>query len=234
MENIKVLVTGTGRCGTGYSAHLLTSMNIPCGHESIFTTKGLEEAKKRIKGESEITISKCMVERSDFWVSPQNIVADSSYLSAPFLDDEILNITKIIHLIRHPLDVIGSFILEGNYFKNYWPDYTVEFQNFIKKHLPIVYENDYSPFDRGALFYIEWNNLIKQKLSDRDYLLHKIEDDPKSILLFLGKNQYNESISKKINSWNHSNRLRIGIYEFSKLFRDEIIEFCGENNYEIL
>lgn len=231
MINIKALVVGTGRCGTGYAAHLLTSMGFPCGHESIFTNKGIEEAKKIIKGEINPTISQTMTERSDGWVDVLNITADSSYLSAPFLDEEILKETKVIHLIRHPLDVIGSFVLEGEYFGKKIPDHSVDFQNFIKKHLPIVYDNDYNAFDRGAIFYLEWNNLIKNKLKNKNYLTHKIEDDPKAISNFLGASNYNENISKKINSWNHSNRLRIGLEEFDK-FRDEIVDFCEKYKYD--
>lgn len=228
---LEALVVGTGRCGTGYAAHLLTSMGFPCGHESIFTTKGLEEALKRINREIEPTISDTMVNRSENWVNVSNIVADSSYLSAPFLDEEVLKDTKIIHIIRHPLDVIGSFVLEGGYFSENPPEHSLEFQNFIKKYVPVVYDNNYNAFDRGAIFYIEWNKLIEKKLKNKNYLLHKIEDDPSAISFFLSAHDYNQNISKKINSWNHSNRLRIGLGEFRE-FQSEIIDFCEKHNYD--
>ena len=35
-QKLDFLVTGTGRCGTVYMAELLTSLGIPCGHESLF------------------------------------------------------------------------------------------------------------------------------------------------------------------------------------------------------
>ena len=31
---IELIVTGTGRCGTGFAAQWLTSIGIPCGHGS--------------------------------------------------------------------------------------------------------------------------------------------------------------------------------------------------------
>ncbi len=228
--NLEILVTGTGRCGTGYSACLLTSMGFPCGHESIFNIKGIQGARKILKGNEEPTISKIMAQTHN--VELKKIVADSSYMAAPYLDDKILERTKIIHIIRHPLFVIGSFVLEGGYFGDKWPGHSVAFQKFIKKHLPIVYNNNFNPFDRAALFYIEWSNIIKNKLKNKKYLFHKIEDDSIAIANFLGANKFDKKLNKNINSWNHSNRLRIGMKEFN-VFDEEIVKFCEEYNYEI-
>ena len=47
-NELKIISTGTGRCGTAYMSKLLTSVGIPCGHESLFTNKGLTEYKYRI------------------------------------------------------------------------------------------------------------------------------------------------------------------------------------------
>ena len=35
-SNLKYLIVGTGRSGTGYVSQLLTLNGVPCGHEDIF------------------------------------------------------------------------------------------------------------------------------------------------------------------------------------------------------
>jgi hypothetical protein len=77
----RFVITGTGRCGTGYLAQLFRAMEIPCGHESIYTPLGPQD-----------------------WTIRR---ADSSWLAAPFLKD--LQAT-VIHLVRNPLDVLNSFM----------------------------------------------------------------------------------------------------------------------------
>jgi hypothetical protein len=37
---MRVLITGTGRCGTGWMARALTAAGAPCGHEAAFTARG--------------------------------------------------------------------------------------------------------------------------------------------------------------------------------------------------
>ena len=55
--NLKYLVTGTGRCGTVYMARILTSIGIPCGHETIFDYRGTRGARKRLFGEEQLRLS---------------------------------------------------------------------------------------------------------------------------------------------------------------------------------
>ena len=56
---MRVLITGTGRCGTGWMARALTAAGAPCGHEAAFTARGHGDCD---------------------WV------AESSWLAAPYLD----------------------------------------------------------------------------------------------------------------------------------------------------
>lgn len=78
---IELLVTGTGRCGTGYVSKLLTASGIPCGHEEVYTPLGIQN-------------------RPD-------LVAEASWCAVPFLKDFQ---GRIVHLVRHPMDVIRSFL----------------------------------------------------------------------------------------------------------------------------
>jgi hypothetical protein len=222
MINLKVLFTGVGRSGTTYSAIWLTQMGIPCGHEAIFTELGIEEAQKRLLNPSLISFSQCS-ENISLWTDPWSIEADSSYLAAPFVNHPFLKNTKIIRLIRNPLEVISSYVFDAKYFDdNNINEITKPFQEYIKSHLPIVYDNNLSPINRAALFYIEWHNLIKQNPNVFDY---KIESKPDLLLdhLMLPKNQQ-ATIDKKINSWNHNSRPTLSYDDIAEPYKSNLIE----------
>jgi hypothetical protein len=73
MRKLKLVLTGTGRCATGFYAKFLTSAGATCGHERFFGVGGLEAALD--------------VLAAGHWVGT---VAESSWLAAPFLDSEPL------------------------------------------------------------------------------------------------------------------------------------------------
>ena len=79
---IKFVVVGTGRCGTAYTAQVLTRMGIPCGHEWVYS------AHPRRYPDVEI-------------------VGDSSAQAVPFLPEFT---GQVLHQVRDPLRVIGSFL----------------------------------------------------------------------------------------------------------------------------
>lgn len=139
---LKTLIVGTGRCGTGYLADALNRSGIACGHESIFN----HFDEKRVQGN----------------LARSQLVADSAWPAAifigrPWLPAEV----RIVHLVRHPLDVITSF-WEIDFFS----------EARIGKTLnQVVYRNTtISPDTQDRLMsavehYIQWNRLIGQKLA---------------------------------------------------------------------
>lgn len=80
-RNHRFVISGTGRSGTKYAASILNAMQIPCGHESIFTAEGPRE-----------------------W---GNARGDSSWMAAPFLEGFD---GTVIHLVRDPLAVVNSLV----------------------------------------------------------------------------------------------------------------------------
>ena len=207
MKKLECLVVGTGRCGTAYMAQLLTSAGIPCGHESIFSNKGIIEIKNKLKNPDAIELSECSLMTENPWVDPKEIIADSSYLAAPYLKSNFLSNTKIIHVVRHPIDVISSFVLDGLYFESFIPEKSEPYQNFIKKHIPAVYNNNFDAINRAAIYYISWNKLIERNIKFyKNYFFHNIESNPSKLIKFLGKKQYDRSINKKINTWKKEQR----------------------------
>ena len=77
-----IVVTGTGRSGTGYMSKLLTSAGIKSGHETLFNTDTFKNSKE--------------------------LKADCSWLAAPFLHK--YPTFTIVHAVREPIKVINSFL----------------------------------------------------------------------------------------------------------------------------
>lgn len=78
---IRLLITGTGRCGTMYMARLLTASGVPCGHEDVYTVAGI--------------------------MARPDLEADSSWAAAPWLTGFS---GTVIHLVRHPMEVVRSHV----------------------------------------------------------------------------------------------------------------------------
>lgn len=120
----QLLVTGTGRCGTGYTAKLLTAAGVPCGHEEVFTPQGI-------------------VDRPD-------LEADASWCAVPFLDSFQ---GRVVHLVRHPLAVVRSFVGIG-FFER---DLHFPHRKFAGRH----FERSGFPLPDAMRWWIEWNRRIE-------------------------------------------------------------------------
>ena len=166
------IIVGTGRCGTGSVRNLLRDNQVPCGHEAFF---GVTRREPLL---TEAHITARALARTD-------LVAESSWLAAPYLDRTALvsPTTKIIHLYRHPYQVIKS-LLDLRFFSpnNTYPEYP-SFAFRHSKRLSKAYDDT-----RNALiFYIEWNKMIRKALLRfDDVFTHRIEDDTVGLCRFLG------------------------------------------------
>jgi hypothetical protein len=205
MVDLKVLVTGTGRCGTVFMANLLTSLGWPCGHEAVFGTGGLGVARRIISGELEpenSPISKNGTILSD----GHRLVGDSSYMAAPFLSEVD---ATVIHLVRNPIKVVGSLV--GGLFRNFSNPFPTHFEDlpghilyerFIYEHLPELGE-EMTQLDRGCLFYLRWNEMVEA--SGRVDLFHRVEDPPDRVRKLLGSSGWCYS-DERCNSFSESSR----------------------------
>lgn len=176
MIDLKYIVTGTGRCGTLFMANLLTSMGFPCTHEAIFTPHGIDKAK-RVIGKAEATISSKISRGNNLSDYELEIVAESSYMAAPFLKEFD---AKVIHVVRNPMGVVASMISDS--FKNFTnphPTHIPEFPDHIL-HEEFVYHHvdqlrqKMTQIDRCCLFYVLWNEMIEK--SGKVTVRHRIED----------------------------------------------------------
>lgn len=176
MIDLKYIVTGTGRCGTLFMANLLTSMGFPCTHEAVFTPYGVEKAK-RVIAKTEPAISSKISRGYNLSDYELEIVAESSYMAAPFLKQFD---AKVIHVVRNPYGVVASMISDS--FKNFTnphPTYLPEFPDHIL-HEEFMYDHvdalrkKMTQIERCCLFYVLWNEMIEK--SGKVVIRHRIED----------------------------------------------------------
>ena len=201
MKKLKYLVTGTGRSGTVYMSRFLTSVGIMCGHESIFTPQGINEASMRLTHVNNIKTSKVSLIENDNWFDHNLQIAESSYMSCPFLQHDILKDTKIIHVIRNPLKVISSTFIDAKFLDDNNKGQK-RYSDFVYQFLPNL-KNIVNRLERVTCYYILWNEMVKKNSINKNYYLHKIEDGiNKNIFDFLEiepKNNFYDN--KKSNCW---------------------------------
>jgi hypothetical protein len=206
---LKYLVTGTGRCGTVYIARFLTHLKLYCGHESVFNYNGLEEAKKILSGEMEPETSFCSTfneiknEKTTGWFDSKKILAESSYMAAPFLGEDILKDILVIHVLRHPLKVLSSWVLDIRFFSEFIPPHLILYKDFILSHSPEINE-EATEIEKACRYIICWNRLIENCYQNK--LLVRIEDYPfLNLLKNLNVDNKNIFPNRLINSWKKTN-----------------------------
>jgi hypothetical protein len=184
---LKYLVTGTARSGTVFMARLLTSVGVPCAHEAVFGYDGLQMAKRRLLGEkpiepswvSQSRMDKGQWEELERWMpDAHQIVAESSYMAAPFLADACLSGVRVIHVVRDPIKVVNSLCNYLDYFRSPTPQN--RYEEFVYERLPEL-AGDMGHYDRAALYWARWNRMVVAPA-----LFHRVEDGPDPVLAFLG------------------------------------------------
>ena len=224
MIKLNYLVTGTGRCGTLYMAKLLSSIGIPCGHESVFTFNGYEHAKQVLNNDLPIKNSFISLLNGTEWFDPEDMQAESSYMAAPFLKTDLLKNTKIIHLVRHPFLVINSFVNAINYFKSEVPSNVWE--TFIYSQCPELKE-PMAQYDRAALYYVLWN----KKINYCD-LFYRIEDLPYELFSFLGENPV--EYYKDVNCNKFTQQINYKCLISNVAIKKDLINLCKKYQYNII
>lgn len=105
---MRFVVTGTGRSGTGYTAHLFNATGLRCGHEQAFTEKPAlgERAAPRV-GWVPVLKSPAARVRETIRRGRIDLDGDASWMAAPRLE----RFRGVSYLqTRHPLPVIRSFM----------------------------------------------------------------------------------------------------------------------------
>jgi len=132
-RRVRWLITGTGRCGTGYMAQVLKSAGMNCGHEHAFRLQGMTRARHKMA----------------------ELDADSSWLAVPFLGHVDMAGVKVVHLVRDPKDTIDSMLAMG-----FFVDAYVDYGKFAHRYLAGLEEFG-GPLPKAAYFWVGWNTLVE-------------------------------------------------------------------------
>jgi tetratricopeptide (TPR) repeat protein len=201
---IGIVITGTGRCGTGYMANLLTSAGLPCGHENIFS----------------LTINKGNL-------MDNGKANDSSWLAAPLLRSSCFNEAAIIHAVRHPLDTIESFraikfFTEKNLFYLYVERVLPELKMLDPDRAPFYF---FIEWTKMILKYEDDERYIRQKVEDDPVSLIKRLGG--NITNLYSDTKYNTRRSDKI-------REELTVHEIPNEYKTEFLEISEKIGYELL
>jgi len=152
-------------------AKVLTGLGIPCGHESIFDYAPGYTVMGRFHGRARRTLSRVSQKEGKNWVDIEQLEADSSYMAVPYLNQPWMQNVKVLHIVRHPIEVVSSFLLDLDYFKSYRTNY----EKWILYQLPSIEQFD-TQLERVCYYYIQWNKMIETSCKDRPYFRHRVED----------------------------------------------------------
>jgi len=219
-RRLDYVITGTGRCGTVYMAKLLTSIGFPCTHEAVFTFAGYRPYSK---------INSNVSVLDGRWLNDRDrIVADSSFMSAPYLKVLKKQDTKIIHVVRDPLRVIFSFIEGFDFFKYNHPDHQ-PFQEFMHKYVPELAE-DNDPMTRACLYYVRWSEMIHKQEVD---LFYPVESEAEVLIDFMGSNATSYYGNRRSNSRATENNHTYDEIPESEI-KEQFVQLAKDYGYTII
>jgi hypothetical protein len=198
----KVLVVGCGRSGTGYIARFFQLSGLDVSHETSRGTQGCSS-----------------------WYALAHLYGPSGLA----LDN--VHFEHVIHQVRHPLDVISSWVINlFNLQNNAW--------KLIRQHLPEISSSD-SLLVHCAKYWYYWN-LKAEKIAEWRYC---IEDLPSILPELEEKVDYPlnagvfEILSNKTNTWRLiSNRITWETLkqELPMWLFNELQEMAGRYGYSIV
>lgn len=127
---MKLLVTGTGRCGTHWFAECLRRAGVPATHEHAFgqTLDGTQRAWK----------------------------AEVAWPAAAYLP---VAGAEVVHLVRHPLDTIASRMARGTFAEVPPSPDQAKLGAWAAARCPLIQEGK-THLERAALHWVGWNQMI--------------------------------------------------------------------------
>lgn len=153
------VVTGTGRCGTGYVSALLNACSVSTGHQDVIR--------------HEHTLGRTPIDWRDY-------EGEVSFEAVPMLPT-LPSGTPIVLITRDPLHVIASYLGTGVFCDSMRHDYGF-FSAVLDWKFPSVLAH-HTPIERAAAFWVEWN----QAALPYTRAVYRVESlDPAALFLALG------------------------------------------------
>lgn len=156
LETHRFVITGTGRCGTGYMAHALMYNRIRCGHEAWFTPAG-KVVNPFLRG-------------------------DSSWMAAPYLENFS---GYVLQVVREPLATVNSLLGILLFDEEHDSEAVQPYRDFTKRHAPDVWEHD-GPVERAMAWYVKWNRMIEPWAHQRVRVEDVTGDDLYDLVRYAG------------------------------------------------
>ena len=128
---MRLLITGTGRCGTRFLAKAITQAGVPCSHEVAFTP-----------------------DRHGF---RDGEVAEASWLAAPFVQPRDV---YVVHVVRNPLSQIRSRRDKGTFAVRRSGGEFGPWGEFALKWCPQMRDAGTNTV-RSAQHWVWWNRLVE-------------------------------------------------------------------------
>lgn len=160
------VITGCGRSGTNYIAHVLRRTGLSCGHEDVFTTRSGQVRFSAYDG-------------------------DASWMAAPHVPN-LPGEVVVFHQVRDPERVIRSWVSTGLFARFHLEDNLIKHVGkrllgappsgdhgvrcYIKDRAPQVFSEKTAPA-RAARYWIEWNSMV----ANPD-LRYRVEDVDRELL----------------------------------------------------
>lgn len=135
----KLIVTGTGRCGTAWVANFLNQLQVGIGHERIIHPGYLPPAP-------------------GVDMLPEGLRGESSWMAVPHLPRLRDQGADVVHLVREPMACISSLLNTG-LFNDEVPEAFIEYAKWLRDYMPIPYDD---PLLRTVYYYITWNEEIEK------------------------------------------------------------------------
>ncbi len=147
-ENLKFIICGTARSGTGYLAKLIDTLGYPCGHEEIFGFP--------------------------YTLKDRNLVGESSWLALPAFS-EIPNNIILLHPVRHPIKTIQSNIRKGLFMTKVQGKKILNvYGRFAMRNMELKdFEDNLNIYMR---YWTQWNLMIEEAGKYRPYFRYRLED----------------------------------------------------------
>jgi len=168
---MKLIMTGTGRCGTKFHSRLLRSIGWEAKHELVFDPNvTLANVQQRMQRLGSV------------------VDAEASWIVTAFLSHPALKNIKIVHLVREPLPCMASMLQVTNFYgmRDANPlNGPVEFWlRCLYRHLPEIEQMKGKPLKQAMIMYLAWNRIVEEQRPDA--ILHRIEDGPQAFCERIG------------------------------------------------
>lgn len=156
----EVLITGCGSSGTTFLGELMNYNGIPITHDYFLGQYGL--------------VSNACV-NGDVWVYDYDRQGNKDFVMMKL---PVEGFRKVIHVVRHPLKVIGSVQMKWDTWGHVWPHVTAGMDTFD--------HSQPNSLLNASRYWLEWNEKV-EPLAHKRFIFEELAKDPKPLFDYCGQ-----------------------------------------------